>query len=67
MTTVPFRANTALVFLTPRSVHGAALPATVDEQFERISYQFLVSLDDKARRLVRSHMREQHAEAAAPQ
>lgn len=67
VTTVPFRANTALAFITPRGVHGAALPATVDDRFERISYQFLVALDDKARRIVRRHMREQTADVAAPQ
>ena len=52
-TTVPFRANTALVFVTPLSVHGAKLPSGVDERFERVSYQFLACLDDEARRLVR--------------
>jgi hypothetical protein len=52
-TTIPFRPNTALAFVTPQSVHGAALPADVDERFERVSYQFLVSLDEEARRLVR--------------
>ncbi len=51
--TVPFRPNTLLAFVTPTSVHGAKLPETVDERFERISYQFLVCLDDHARRIVR--------------
>jgi hypothetical protein len=67
VTTVPFRANTALAFITPFGVHGAAVPPTVDERFERISYQFLVALDDTARRLVRRHMREQAADIATAQ
>jgi hypothetical protein len=53
VTTVPFTPNTAVVFVTPLSVHGAKLPATADDQVERISYQFLVSLDPEGRRLVR--------------
>ena len=57
-TTVPFRANTALVFVTPQSVHGAKLPSGIDERFERVSYQFLASLDDEARRLVRKRIGE---------
>ena len=51
--TVPFEPNTLLAFVTPMSVHGAKVPDTVDERFERISYQFLVCLDDQARRIVR--------------
>lgn len=62
-TTVPFRPNTALVFVTPQSVHGAELPLNVDELFERISYQFLACLDDDARRMVRKQTGKQ---AAAP-
>ena len=50
--TVPFRANTALVFITPRSVHGAELPADSDDMLERVSYQFLACLDDQARRML---------------
>ena len=54
-TTVPYRANTALAFITPRSVHGAELPDTVDQRFERVSYQYLAFLDDHARRIVQKH------------
>lgn len=64
VTTIPFRPNTALVFVTPRGVHGAKLPLTVDEHFERVSYQFQVCLDEHARRVVRNHVRQQPAIAA---
>jgi hypothetical protein len=63
-TTVPFRANTALIFVTPQSVHGAKLPSGLDERFERVSYQFLACLDDDARRLVRKQIGEKAAAIA---
>jgi hypothetical protein len=64
VTTIPFRPNTALVFVTPRSVHGAKLPSTVDEHFERVSYQFLACLDEYARRVVRKQVGQQPASVA---
>jgi hypothetical protein len=42
--TVPFRPNTALVFLTPTSVHGAELPVDAPA-YDRVSYQFLLCVD----------------------
>jgi hypothetical protein len=61
--TVPFRSNTALVFITPQSVHGAELPADSDPSFERVSYQFLASLDDEGRRIVQRHWKTRAATA----
>jgi hypothetical protein len=63
--TVPFRPNTALAFVTPQSVHGATLPTTVDARFERISYQFLVCLDQEGRRILRKKTGRQAAGTAA--
>ena len=52
-TTVPFRPNTALVFMTPISVHGASLPAgSVPAGFERLAYQFQVCLSKSIRKQV---------------
>ena len=52
--TVPYEKNSALVFFTPRAVHGAKLPAkVVPAEFERLAYQFLVSLDKKLWKRVR--------------
>jgi hypothetical protein len=45
--TVPFRANTLLVFVNGGAAHGATLPADAPLK-ERYSYQFYVKPDDSA-------------------
>jgi hypothetical protein len=40
--TIPFRANTALVFLNAGGAHGADIPVTAPAMTERYAYQFYV-------------------------
>ena len=42
VTTVPFEANSALVFLNAGAAHGAEIPKTAPPKTERYSYQFYV-------------------------
>jgi hypothetical protein len=54
MKDVPFRANTALVFLNSRGAHGARIPASAEPAtLERYIYQFRIGpTADSIRRLV---------------
>ena len=65
-TTVPYRPNTLLAFITPISLHGASFPKTA-APFERLSYQFLVCLDTPTRKAIaeRERQRVRRAERAA--
>lgn len=42
---VPFRPNTALIFLNSGGAHGADIPATVSRKVERYAFQFYVGPD----------------------
>jgi hypothetical protein len=55
VTTVPFRANTLLVWMTPLGTHGADLiGGDVPKHFERYSYQFQVVVDEETRRRIKT-------------
>jgi len=41
--TVPFRANSMLIFLNSRGAHGATIPADAPPELERYTYQFYVT------------------------
>jgi len=41
--TVPFRANSMLIFLNSRGAHGATIPAEAPPELERYTYQFYVT------------------------
>ncbi len=45
VSTVPFRRNTALVFLNSHGAHGASIPADAPPQTERYLYQFRIGPD----------------------
>jgi hypothetical protein len=46
--TVPFRANSALVFLNSRGAHGAEIPADAPPDVQRVSFQFYIGPDAEA-------------------
>jgi len=53
--TVPFRANTLLVWMTTRGAHGADLTGPdVPKSIERYTYQFQFVVDDETRRLIKA-------------
>jgi hypothetical protein len=45
---VPFRPNTAIVFLNSAGAHGADIPATASRKVARYAYQFYVGPDPDA-------------------
>jgi hypothetical protein len=53
--TVPFRANTLLVWMTMLGAHGADLTAPdVPKSIERYTYQFQLVVDDETRRRIKT-------------
>ena len=46
---IPYRPNTALVFLSQRGLHGADVPSDASPTLERYTYQFYVGFDKALR------------------
>lgn len=49
---VPFKANSMLVFLNSRGAHGATIPTDAPADLERYSYQFYVSPENEALKMI---------------
>ena len=63
--TVPYRRNSALVFLSPRSVHRADIPDDADAKVERHALQFYVALEGSSRSRLLKAARASEAEKPA--